>query len=564
MSQCLSLALLALGLVGLSGCQTPRRGPTAPAAVPPPTPAAESHADLEKRAEAHARFAAGFAFELNRQTARALDEYYLAVLANPGDEVLALDLSRRFIQDRQFDRAAELLQKAAAEPNSTGLVSARLGYVYLQMGRTNAAIDANRMAIKKSPRFIAGYQNLFLLYSQTGRPNEAGKVISEAARQPQPDAAFLVDLADLHFAQNRAAKTTNSAANLAGRNAALAALHGADKLNPTNLFVLQKLADGFSKLGETKKAAAVYLKLLERYPDLPDIHEKLADVYLRDQDKKRAAEQLEAIVRDNPTSPQAWYFLGTLAYEDKRYERAGECYQKTILLNPGFEQAYYDLAAAQVALNKPRGALDHLDRARVKFGQSFVGEFFSAIAWTRLKDYTNALRHYTHAEIVADVTDTNRLNHTFYFQIGSTHERAGNIAQAEKYFFKSLQLSPDFAECLNYLGYMWAEHGTNLTKARELIDHALRLEPKNGAYLDSLGWVLFKQGQPREALKHILKSIELTEEPDATLFDHLGDVHAALKEHDKARAAWRKALSLGPSPAIEKKLRAAPGQNQGP
>lgn len=148
MSQRLSLALLALGLVSLSGCQTARQGPAAPDAVPPPAPAAESDADLEKRAEAHARFAAGFAFDLNRQPARALDEYYLAVLSNPGDEVLALDLSRRFIQDRQFDRAAELLQKAAAEPNSTGLVSARLGYVYLQMGRTNAAIDANRMAIK--------------------------------------------------------------------------------------------------------------------------------------------------------------------------------------------------------------------------------------------------------------------------------------------------------------------------------------------------------------------------------------------------------------------------------
>lgn len=560
MSHRITRAFLALALAVASGCQSAHHAKVAPAPRPAPAPVAESPADLEKRAEAHARFATGFAHELNRENARALDEYYKAVLADPGNEVLALDLSLRFIQARKLEKAAELLQKVAAHPDSTGLVSARLGYVLIQLGRTNAAIEANRMAIKKSPRFIGGYQNLFLIHWQAGQTNEAGKIISEAARQPNPDASFLVDLADLCFAQNRAARTTNNPA----RSAALAALNGADRLNPTNLFVLQKLADGFSKLGETKKAAATFLKLIERYPDLPGIHEKLADVYLRDQDKKRAAEQLETIVRDNPTSPQAWYFLGTLAYEDKRYERAGECYQKTILLNPAFEQAYYDLAAAEVALNKPRLALDQLDRARVRFGQSFVGEFFSAIAWTRLKDYTNALRHFTSAEIVADATDTNRLNHTFYFQAGSTHERAGNFAQAEKYFEKSLQLSPNFAECLNYLGYMWAERGTNLTRARELIDRALKVEPNNGAFLDSLGWVLFKQGRPAAALKYILKSIELTEEPDATLFDHLGDIHTALKEHDKAHAAWRKALTFGPNPAIDNKLRAAPGQKQRP
>lgn len=560
MSHRIYRAFLALALAVLSGCQSAHHAKVAPAATQPAVPAAKSPADLEKRAEAHARFAAGFAHELNRENARALDEYYKAVLADPGNEVLALDLSLRFIQARKLEKAAELLEKAAAHPDSTGLVSARLGYVLSQLGRTNAAIEANRMAIKKSPRYIGGYQNLFLIHWQAGQTNEAGKIISEAARQPNTDASFLVDLADLFFAQNRAAKSTNNPA----RTAALAALKQAERLNPTNLFVMQKLADGFSKLGETKKAAAVYLKLMERYPDLPGIHEKLADVYLRDQDKKRAAEQLEAIVRDNPTSAQAWYFLGSLAYEDKRYERAGECYLKTILLNPAFEQAYYDLAASQVALNKPRLALDQLEKARGRFGQSFVGEFFSAIAWTRLKDYTNALRHFTSAEIVAGATDTNRLNHTFYFQIGSTHERAGNYAEAEKYFDKSLKISPDFAECLNYLGYMWAERGTNLTKARELIDRALKQEPNNGAFLDSLGWVLFKQGRPAEALKYILKSIEVSEEPDATLFDHLGDVHAALKEHEKARAAWRKALAIEPSPEIEKKLRASPGQNRGP
>jgi len=117
-----------------------------------------------------------------------------------------------------------------------------------------------------------------------------------------------------------------------------------------------------------------------------------------------------------------------------------------------------------------------------------------------------------------------------------------------------LKLKPDFAEALNYLGYMWAEQGEQLDRAHEMIAKALKLQPKNAAYLDSMGWVLFKQGKPKKALDYILKAVELTKEPDPTLFDHLGDIYAALNEMDKARDAWGKSLAAEKSEVIQKKL----------
>ena len=108
---------------------------------------------------------------------------------------------------------------------------------------------------------------------------------------------------------------------------------------------------------------------------------------------------------------------------------------------------------------------------------------------------------------------------------------------------------------------MWAEHGIKLAKARELIEKAVKLEPKNAAYLDSLGWVLFKQGQPKQALDYILKAAELSKEPDATVYDHLGDIYAALNEADKARAAWGKSLSLEANDQVRKKLESASGKS---
>jgi predicted negative regulator of RcsB-dependent stress response len=69
--------------------------------------------------------------------------------------------------------------------------------------------------------------------------------------------------------------------------------------------------------------------------------------------------------------------------------------------------------------------------------------------------------------------------------------------------------------------------------------------------------VLFKLRQPEEALPWLLKALEHTEEPDATLFDHLGDIYAALKKLEQAREAWRKSLAIEANEKVEKKLKAA-------
>src|SRR5439155_6390236 len=226
--------------------------------------------------------------------------------------------------------------------------------------------------------------------------------------------------------------------------------------------------------------------------------------------------------RDDPTNPQVHYFLGAIAYADKKPAEAVEHFSKTILLSPDFAQAYYDLALAQVSLNKTSDALATLGKARQKFSQNFVLELLTAMAFNAQKAYPEALQHYTAAEVIAKATDAKRLNEDFYFHVGATCEHKGDYAKAEKYFEKCLQLAPNFAEALNYLGYMWAERGTNLDKARELIEKALKVEPKNAAYLDSLGWVLFKLSQPKEALPFVLKAAELSDKPDATVCEHLG------------------------------------------
>ena len=100
------------------------------------------------------------------------------------------------------------------------------------------------------------------------------------------------------------------------------------------------------------------------------------------------------------------------------------------------------------------------------------------------------------------------------------------------------------AAASNYLGYMWADLGQNLTEAERLVQHALRIDPENAAYRDSLGWVWFKQGRYTEALAELLRAAETISSPDPVIFEHIGDTYEKLGKIAEAVMNWNKALQF--------------------
>ncbi|HWV98421.1 MAG TPA: tetratricopeptide repeat protein [Candidatus Acidoferrum sp.] len=545
-----------------AGCSSSaaRRNPREPG-VDATLNVGEKPADMpaDRLAAAHAHFAAGYVHEMNEETEAALEEYYQSAMDDPGNEELILEVSHRFLQNKQAEKALDLLRRSAAQRDASATVLARLGAVYSQLGKNEQAVTTDRAAIKRDPGLLAGYQNLFLAYAQTKRDGEALKVLDEAAARPDVNAEFLLSLAELYGSFALQAPSLKDKINVR----ALSVLERAAKLKPTTPSMRLRLADGLNSLGQTSRASQVYLELLKEFPDQPlfreRLHAKLASIYLRGSDSPHATEQLEAILRDDPTNPQVYYYLGRIAYENQKPSDAVEYLRKAMLLNPDFREASFYLAAAQLAANQTSDALATLEKARQKFPGNFDLELWTGLAYSQQKAYPEALRHFTEAEVIAKATDPSRLNHEFYFQIGAACERTGDYDQAARHFEKSLELKPDWPEALNYLGYMWAERGTNLAQARQMLEKAVKAEPKNGAYLDSLGWVHFRLGQPEEALTLVLKAVELSAEPDPTEHDHLGDIYAALKQLNKAREAWAKSLSIEPNDAIRKKIETAGG-----
>ena len=103
------------------------------------------------------------------------------------------------------------------------------------------------------------------------------------------------------------------------------------------------------------------------------------------------------------------------------------------------------------------------------------------------------------------------------------------------------------AEPYNYLGYMWAEQNAHLDEAEDAIKRALQMDPDNAAYLDSMGWVQYRQGKYDQALESLNRAIENLPREDAVIFEHLGDVYLKLNRISRALEAWQKAKTLDPS-----------------
>jgi len=126
-----------------------------------------------------------------------------------------------------------------------------------------------------------------------------------------------------------------------------------------------------------------------------------------------------------------------------------------------------------------------------------------------------------------------------------------DLPRAEEWLEQVLDEFPDDPSALNDLGYLWADQGKRLDRAHRMIRLAVQQEPENAAYLDSLGWVLFRKGKINEAVVELEKAARL--DPDPTVLDHLGDAYRAAGQNAKAAEAYHRAAEAYRKAGEEKK-----------
>jgi tetratricopeptide (TPR) repeat protein len=145
----------------------------------------------------------------------------------------------------------------------------------------------------------------------------------------------------------------------------------------------------------------------------------------------------------------------------------------------------------------------------------------------------------------------------YYYFRGICEERSKQWSKAETDMRKALELQPEQAHVLNYLGYSWIDQGINLDEGMKMIRRAVEQRPDDGYIVDSLGWAYYRIGNYEDAVKNLERAIDLKPE-DPTINDHLGDAYWRVGRTLEARFQWAHARDLKPEaeelPKIEAKI----------
>ena len=268
-------------------------------------------------------------------------------------------------------------------------------------------------------------------------------------------------------------------------------------------FIMGTLCDD---LGDVDGAIKEFRKALSIDAEASPIRVNLAISLIKNNKQAQAEEELKRAVKSGPEAVEAHAILAILySVQDKsdlaisEYETALKCASK---LNPKDIGIYQGLGALYLKENK-------------------------------LKEAESTFR------TVSALTPSEPKAHFF---LGVVYQEMKKFDLCEEELKKALKLDPDYHEALNFLGYEYVEWGRDLNEAQKLINKAISLDPDNGAYIDSLGWLNYKKGKTQEALKLLEKASSLMEDP--VIYDHLGDVYFKLKEFDKAKLNWQKSLKL--------------------
>ena len=515
------------------------------------------------------------------QMVEAAGAYRKAIEAEPSRSDLLIRVAECYSALHQWDRAAkaieEYLEGRELKPTDAEHIFS-LAEIYRQAGKTKLAEAEKKRAYKLLEEAIRKQglrqSQYYLLLAQfhyaDEEPEKALSYILVAQKLDPEDDRKLLLLASAYKRVQRWGDAADTLKRLVEKNPESRAAAGA-------LAEIAACLEAQGKFAEAKATRQKAKKLLF----------KLAEKARKDADKAALFAQLGemALERNNPKeASDAFLKALTLQPDEALYHLyLGQCYE--LLADWSRAAAHYNTYVEAIGLNERSArVLYRLGVAQTRAGQKDLGaknrkraiEFLTTTLRTLEREGRGTMAHKadllrTLASFYASEKDYKKAVETIKralaiapsglrtemrLALASYYDDMGLYEQSEAVLLEAYKDAPNDPMVLNHLGYFYAERGKKLDEAVELVKKALRYEPLNGAYIDSLGWALYKQGKHSEALKLLLRAVRYEE--DAVIRDHIGDAYMKLGQVEKAREAWRRALALDPEiKGVREKLEAA-------
>ncbi len=431
---------------------------------------------------------------------------------------------------------------------------------FAQEGRLTEAVASCVRAVQLAPGIVDFRMFLGKLYASQDMNRDAEKVFLTVIRdEPAREEAYL-QLARAYIGQKEYYKAIGAMHKLLRVNPdsaiayyyigsiyeqhlkqpdrALQAFRQALEIEPGNIIVHNAIAEIYLEKKDLRKALAKYEEIAHIDPDDITTHLRIALIQYELKEYDKAIESFERIIYDNPDADKIRYYLGVLYEGVERYDRALEQFAQV----PPNSSYYKDARLHMAAIYREQGRVEDsvsVLREAMK-GKPQVSAFYeyAAALLEEQKDYEEAIR------IVKMGRDALPDDERLAFFLALLYERVGDRDNAIAAMRDVLEINPQNAGALNYIGYTQAERGEKLDESLEMIEKALILRPDDGYVIDSLGWVYFRRGDNETALQHLNKASRLVP-GEPTILYHIGEVLLEMGREKEALGYFERALKAG-------------------
>ncbi len=446
-------------------------------------------------------------------------------------------LARHLESARKLDEAIAALQKAIELAPDSAEVRAELAGLYARQDRAREALETAEGALERDPDNREANRILGSVYAALSDERQP--------LRPGDDPSQY-------------------------RQKALAALEKSRRDAGIDLNLELMLGRLYLQSGEMGKAVFSLRRVVEGQPGYPEAAMLLSSALEGAGDTDEAIRTLEASLEENPDYFRGQMRLAELYEGQRRFQDAADAYARAQAANSRAEVGGRQ-AAAMINAGKPAEARELLRAAIARKAAPDAGLLYMLAQSQRLlKDgdgaaataqklraaFPNDTRaFYLEAQLLQDrgrmpeaIAAFEDLikrapdNSSLAIEYAGLLEKAGRAADAERALRDRLARDPLDANVLNSLGYMLAERGEQLDEAVELLQRALKIEPGNPSFLDSLGWAYYRQGRLELAERPLSEAVAGMP-ANSVILDHLGDLRFKQQRFGDAAAAWERALA---------------------
>ncbi|MEJ2602312.1 MAG: tetratricopeptide repeat protein [Gammaproteobacteria bacterium] len=286
------------------------------------------------------------------------------------------------------------------------------------------------------------------------------------------------------------------------------------------------------------EARTIVNRILQDDPEQPDAWRVLALISLQQGDLSAAWSDFSELLNSGEYTEESLFYLASVAERREDWFQAMRLYSQV-------GEGNLQLAAQQrvsvilTRLGQPEAALSQLERYARRHPQRALDVLLTKAQLLEAMDrYEDALSAYD------TILQAQPPSLALLLSRAEVELARGETDLAIEGYREALALRPDSATAMNALGYTLADRTDRLREARRLIEKALEQEPDNAAIIDSMGWVLFRQGKPQEALPWLERAWDMI--PDPEVAAHLGETLWALDRRAEAREILQQAYDEYP------------------